>query len=436
MPAGDVVLNDRTASDDEQAPPETLTTTLSVRVVLGPFRPSEPGSGFIVLVQGPTGAVARGVTDGEGRLSMDVPSDSGPWDMTVARPGFLLVSLLSMTSEARAPISATVYTQALTERRQALAPRVITAHFTGAAQRSVASVWSRSLVDSEYASDPDWTLTQHDDRRPGLGALRVWAIEWLSDGDQFPLRPLRAKLLATVPPEQAGPLDFSVDFSRPDAQSVQSTLQVSLPTMGVLTRDTIRRGAPSRVQFAFTHEDGAWYPSYAVGTITADYVRDAVGPTITVAHFANELRPDGAEVTYASNAPSEIELQIWPRNFTDGSTIAVPVVQSLATSGPSLDRVEIEAVGSDYAPGFSVFGNDGQIAGWVGFSVNNSAISRRVLPRLPPEIVLRQHFRGSSVRVVSTLTRRTDRAVQPWEPGGSRAFDLEADSAFVTVPIP
>jgi hypothetical protein len=410
-----------------------LPFRLTVRVVLGPFVPAERGSNFSVVATNRAGRTLRSTTDSEGVASIDTPADSvGPWDVTVARVGFLAVSILDVTAN----LDARVYTEALTERRQSVAPRALTARFRNAADTSVASLFSRALANSEYASAPDWTLEQHDDRRPGVPGARFYAIEWLSDGSGFPLRPLRAAQLDTVSASQPGPIAFDVDFSRSTLMATESTVQVELPSEGLVTRETVRRGAPSRVQFPFVYEHGASFGSYPVGTVSADYPRSAMGPIITIAHFTGELLPDSAGITYGSDTANPLEIQLWPRDLARLGRLTVPPVRQLSTTGSTIDTVEVTADAAEYTPGFAVLGADGQSVGWVGYAHNNQPITRRKLPTLPEGFSLRAHFNGATARVIATLTHRGDSAQSPWEPDAMRTMNIEVDSPFVTLALP
>jgi hypothetical protein len=408
-----------------------LPFRLTVRVVLGPFVPAERGSNFSVVATNRAGMTLRSTTDSEGVANIDTPIGSGPWDVTVARVGFLAVSILDVTAN----LDARVYTEALTERRQSVAPRALTARFRNAADTSVASLFSRALANSEYASAPDWTLEQHDDRRPGVPGARFYAIEWLSDGSGFPLRPLRAVQLDTVSASQPGPIAFDVDFSRSTLMATESTVQVELPSEGLVTRETVRRGAPSRVQFPFVYEHGASFGSYPVGTVSADYPRSATGPIITIAHFTGELLPDSAGITYGSDTANPLEIQLWPRDLARLGRLTVPPVRQLSITGSTIDTVEVTADAAEYTPGFAVLGADGQSVGWVGYAYNNQPITRRKLPTLPEGFSLRAHFNGATARVIATLTHRGG-SQSPWEPDAMRTMNIEVDSSFVTLALP
>lgn len=430
-PQGDASLESSTdaeipdVSQDESHP----SLDVSLRVALGPFLPESVGEGFSILAQSSTGARVEGTTDAEGRASLSLDATLAPWDITVARVGYLAVSIL----DVREGFSSTVYTQRLIARRESQRPRAINATFRNAAATSVVSLVSRSLVNSELAHEPDWTLEQQDDARAGIGPQRFWAIEWRSDGSGFPLRPLRAVRMDEVPEDRPGPLNFDVDMSTANVMPTESTVQVELPTTGIVNRQTVRLGSPVRVQFAYVDEVGARYASYSVGSVSAEYIRSANGPTITIAHLAGELNPVTGSVTYASDGVFNFEVQLWPTVMGGASTLQVAPVERVSMSGASLSAVRFEAAATGYHPGFAVLGGDGQAVGWVGFSQGARAIDRRALPPLPTGFSLAAHLLTDNARVIATLTHRRDSSAAPWEPGALRTLDVEVDSAFTTI---
>ncbi|MFO0559432.1 MAG: hypothetical protein U0269_15555 [Polyangiales bacterium] len=412
---------------DESHPSLDVTLT----VALGPFVPESAGEGWSVLAQSSTGSRVEASTNSEGRATLSLDARQAPWDLTVARVGYLAVSIM----DVREGFSSTVYTQRMIARRESQRPRAINATFRNAADTSVVSLVSRSLINSELAHEPDWTLEQMDDVRVGIGPQRFWAIEWRSDGSGFPLRPLRAVRLDEVPADRPGPLNFDVDLSTATVMPAESTVQVELPSTGIVTRESVRLGAPTRVQFAFVDEVGARYASYSVGSVSAEYVRSANGPTITIAHLAGELSPVTGSVTYPSaDGAQSFELQLWPTGTGGASTLRVPPVERVSASGSTLSEARFEAAASGYHPGFAVLGGDGQSVGWVGFSQGGRAIARRALPALPTGFSLAAHLLTDNARLIATLTHRAVNDAAPWEPGATRTLDVEVDSAFITIP--
>jgi hypothetical protein len=432
-PQSDAALEASTdvARSDVSQDESRLTLNVTLTVALGPFVPERAGEGWSVVAHSSTGSRVEASTDREGRVTLSLDATQTPWDLTIARVGYLAVSIMNI----REGFSSTVYTQRLIDRRESQRPRAIHATFRNAADTSVVSLFSRSLINIDFAHEPDWTLEQMDDVREGIGPQRFWAIEWRSDGSGFPLRPLRAVRLDEVPAERPGPLEFDVDLSTATVMPAESTVQVELPNTGLVTRESVRLGAPTRVQFAFVNEVGAHYASYPVGSVSAEYVRSAHGPTITIAHLAGELNPVKASVTYPSRDDAQrFELQLWPTVSGGASTLQVPPVERVSVSGTTLRDVRIEAAASDYHPGFAVFGGDGQSVGWIGFSQGARAIERRALPALPTGFALAEHLRTNDARVIATLTHRTANDTAPWEPGAMRTLDVEVDSTFIIIP--
>lgn len=426
-PTEDSALPDSAVVEDAQVIANPLVVEL--RVALGPFVPEAPAQGFSVLARGAGDQRIEQQTDAEGRVRFSLDRAAAPWDITVARAGYLAVSIL----DVREPVDSVVYTHLTVDRREAQRPREVTARFRNADESSVASLFSRSLVNSEFGHSPDWSIEQRDDARTSTMAQRFWAIEWRSDGSGFPLRPLRAVQLEDVPSARPGPLSFDVDFNSATIAAAESVVQVELPSTGLVTRDSVRRGGPSRVQFAHVDEEGARYPSFPVGTASADYVRSASGPTITVAHLRGALTPVTASVTYASADDSSFELQLWPTVSGGSSSLRVPSVTSIQATGATVADARFEARAEGYQPGFAVLGPDGQSVVWAGFSQGQRAIERRALPATPAGFSLRDHVRADTARLIATLAHRTNDSAAPWEPGAQRTLDVEVDSAFVTI---
>lgn len=406
-----------------------------LHVAQGPFIPTAPGEAFRVLAVGASGASVEADTDAQGIARLRLDPAGAPWDLTVSRTGYLIVSLLGV----RSALDTTVYTEPFVEGRLARQRHTIDVHFRNVGATNVASIFCHTLLGIEYAMGPEGALTLHYDVRPGIERYRFWAIEWVSDDSGFPLRPLRALELPPVLAMNAGDLRFDVDMNNATITPVRSTLQVELPTTGLVTRESVRRGYPSMVQYPFVYELGAMQPGFPVGAGAAEYVRDAPGPLATFVHLGSVLPPEGAVFTYTSEpamGPGP-EISIWPRSFGPNETLTVPEVQALSSAGTTLTdaTVETQAPGYD-AAGFAVYGADGQSPAWVGWQLEGTRIARRTLPRLPSTVMLRAHFGGPMARVVSTLERRNANTPRPWEPGGARALTVQVGSAPTLVSVP
>ncbi|MGZ3422585.1 MAG: hypothetical protein ACXVEE_32275 [Polyangiales bacterium] len=385
--------------------------TITARVVsLDDKGAKVPEADFPARIENPGGGFIDGTTGADGVVTFKVDAAKGPFDVTVAKAGYGIVSVMGLTAPAGDIITYKLMTTASPTA-------AVTGTITGKkdpANKVQVDAWAFSTVvattgtySSTYSNSADLPLVVSAVEVDGSGNVINGSI--------------------TAPQTRTGSA-MKADVVLPATPNVATTktLNVKFPTTGALASklSAIAEVTSDKHLGNTVVVKSNGFAQMYVGVGTAK-VPTAGLATISVQSFGGDMAPDTVVAAWSGStyfARANI------KDLTDGSTTTFGDVTTLDIEGTDLVGLKFATEGAGYE--YSDIELVDQAAGgviWRAWS-NGPKLASRALPHLPHATKLADvGGDGLSPTAVVVLFHRTGASATPWSENAS--FDWVVSNA-------
>jgi hypothetical protein len=368
-----------------------------------------PQADFPARIENVAGGWIDAKTGADGVVTFKVDAAKGPFDLTVAKATYGVISVLSLTAPA-----GDIITYALED--SASPSTTVAGTITGkqdAANRVMVDAWAFSTFvgttanySSKATNDPDLPLV--------VAAIEVDSTDKILNG------------AITAPQTRtSSAMTANIVFPSPAAVATTKTLTVKFPTSGVLAgalTSISEVTSDKKIGNALVVKSNKFAQMFVgvarVGTPASNT------STITLQSFAGDMAPD---TVLAAWSGGDLYARANIRDLMDGSTTTFGDVAALDLEGSALSDLTFATDGTGYEYSeLELIDNEGSGVVWRCFQ-NGAKVASRKLPHLPAQTKLADVAPGFSPRAVIVLLHRTGASATPW--GDNASYDLVVSNA-------
>lgn len=355
----------------------------------------EPVEGARVRIDTADGSVVQGTADDRGRFTAALEETSAPWDVTVAREGFMsATTIVGVTGPIESPIHMAKAIDRTPETRS------VSGSVTGLGPgANSVQLLGPGIADTMFSSaDETYTATLTDDGSTSL--LRLLAIETTS-ASTAPTNGAWIELDLGTAVLSGSDIVFS-----PPALRTSGTIVIEMPTVGALDAT----GYVMESAFVRLIADDFEYGVGKVGDVSLvsgrfDCTIDALG---------GELAPTDVEFEFTGG-----DGLVFVEVAADSDAVVVlPAADELSSPGDSLADVRLTLRADEYAHvGASAQSSSGR-ATWFVYSYTATEIVDKPWPRLPAGVSFADldiGASGSQGGTVNVFAVTREDSSKPWD---------------------
>jgi hypothetical protein len=363
-----------------------------------------PQADFPARIENAAGGYIDAKTGADGVVTFKVDAAKGPFDLTVAKANYGVVSVLGLTGPAGDIIT---YSRTDTASPSTKVNGTVTGK-QDAANRVMIDAWAFSTVVGTAATYSS-TASVSADLPLVVAAIEVDALDKVLNG-----------VITTPQTRVSGMMTANIAFPSPAAVATSKTLNVKFPTTGTLAgafttnSDVTSDKHIGNALVVKSNKFAQMFVGVAKATKPA-----ANASTISLQSFGGDMAPD---TVLAAWSGGEFFARANIRDLMDGSTTTFGDVAALDIAGGDLGTLTFATDGTGYEySDVEIIDSEGGGVVWRCFQ-NGAKVASRKLPHLPAQTTLADVAGDAfSPRGIVVLLHRKDASATPW--GDNASYD-------------